>query len=214
MGYMTLSDFRTEVQSALGDRGFVDTRLDRWINFAYLDLCAALPHPELTEEDTTQSTANAVNSVNVPTGAMVVLIVRNTTDDSKMEWVPLNEYWRYSQTAGVASKWTRQKAKILLNPVPNSVKSLRIIYLKTPARLTAAGDVSTLVDTWDSAIFMLAVHFGLLAIGEENRAMAWLQRAVNYIQSRLIEGGMVATLSGLGLTLPTPTTGIISQPEG
>lgn len=212
MGYMTLTDFRTDVQSALGNRGIGNGQLDRWTNFGYLDLCGAVQHPELTEEDTSQSTANGTNFVNVPTGALVVTLVRNTTDDSKLDWIPLTEYWRRAQSAGIAVAWTRQKSKILLNPVPNSIKALQILYIDTPTRLSAVSDTSVLTDTWDSAIFMLAVHHGLLALGEEGRAMVWFQRAVNYIQSRMVEGGLVPTMSGLGLTLAGTTDGQSSAP--
>ena len=214
MAYMQLADYRTDLQTALGDRGLSNTILDRHINFAYLDIIGAVKFPELVEEDTSQSTANGVNSVNVPTGAMLVDLVRNTTDDVKLQWIPLQEYWRLTQAAGVAAKWSRQKNKIMLNPVPNGIKALRILYIKSPARLSGSTDVTVLPDTWDSAVFLLSVHFGLLAVGEEDRATVWFQRALAYVQTRMTEEGLSMGASGLGLTLPLVGQKFTAQQAG
>ena len=214
MAYMQLTDYRTDLQSALGERGLANSQLDRWINFAYLDLIGAVQFPELTEEDTTQSTVAGQNYINVPTGAMLIQLVRNVTDDAKLSWVPLTEYWRLPQTSAVPTKWSRQKAKIMLNGVPSGIKSMQIIYIKSPTRLSGATDVIALTDTWDDAVFLLSVHHGLLALGEEQRAAAWFNRAASYITSRMTEEGLTATTPGLGLTLPFVAQKAVAEQMG
>ena len=58
-------------------------------------------------------------------------------------------------------------------------------------------------DIWDPAIFLLAVHQGLLALGEEQRSAAFLGRAISYIQSKITETDMHMEASGLGGSLPS-----------
>lgn len=201
MGVMTLTNFRDDTQSALGDRGLGNTSLDRWINQAYLDIAGAVEFDILQEEDTAQSTVNGTVSVNVPTGAHKVKYVRNTTGDTLLEWVPVTELYRRSQTSGTPIVWTQRKNLILFNPIPNAVLALRIGYRKSPTVLSAVGDVTVLPDYWDAPIFILAVHYGLLSRGEDQRAMVWLQRAAAYIQSRITEKDLMED-RGLNWTLP------------
>ena len=42
MGLMTLADFQTDLQSALGDKGLANAKLNRWINAGYYDLAGAV----------------------------------------------------------------------------------------------------------------------------------------------------------------------------
>lgn len=213
MGLITLAQFRTDVQSALGDRGLVDATLDRWINLSYLDIGGAVEFEVLQEEDTAQSTVSGTVSVNVPTGAHKVKYVRNTTGNTLLEWVPKTEFYRRQQSAGTPTAWTQHKALILLNPIPNAVLALRIGYRKSPTALSAVGDVTVIPDYWDAAIFLLAVHYGLLAKGEDNRAMVWLQRAASYIQSRITENDLMED-RGLHWSLPLIQNQLIAGQKG
>jgi hypothetical protein len=198
MGLLTLTNFRDDLQAALGNKGHVNGTLDRWINLAYLDVTGSEAFEALTSEDTSQSTVSGTNSVNVPPGAHVVIVVRNTATDTKLDWLPKEEYWRYSQSSsGSPTKWTRQANKILLHPVPNAIQALRIVSTKSPTVLSGTSDLTAIPDTWDAAIFMISVHYGLLARGEEQRAMIWLQRAVAYMQSRMTEASVHMTTRGL-----------------
>lgn len=214
MGYMTLADFRADIDAALGNYSIAPTKLDRWINQAYMELAGGVNFEILVEEDTSQSTTPSIITVNVPIGAISVDLVRNTTDDKLLGWVALSEFWRLSQTPGVPVKWCRRKNTILLNPVPNSVKALRILYRKYPTRFSAVGDLSVLPDTWDTAIYLLAAHYGLLARNEEQRAMIWLSRAATYIASRMTDEQLEYTTRGVGLNLPIVAQKAYSEKEG
>ena len=66
-------------------------------------------------------------------------------------------------------------------------------------------------DSWDVAVWMMSVHYGLLALGEDNRSMAWLSRAITYIQSRMTEGDLQATASGLGASLPAGMQSLLNR---
>lgn len=203
MGYMTLSDFRIDLQSALGDRGLHDPRLDRFINFGYLDLCGAVDFEVLEAQDVSQSTAIGNQNLNVPANAMLVRIVRDTTVGRLLGWIPKVEFYRRAFTPNAAPlNWTRDGAVIKLNPTPNAVDAMLIIYKKTPVLLAATTDVSVIPDIWDPAIFLLSVHHALLALGEEQRSTTWLARAISYIQSRMTENDLHENASGLGASIP------------
>lgn len=212
MGFMTLDNFRTDLQSALGDRGIVNERLDRWINFGYLDICGSIDFEVLDEEDTTQSISTGANTANVPAGALIVKLVKDTTNDNLLGWIPKPEFHRLSASAtGAPTKWTRHKNQIFVHPKPTATTAIRIIYKKPPTRLINATDVTVLPDVWDAAVFMLAVSYGMLALGEEQRAGVWLQRVVHYIQTRMTEERMHSGESGLGLSLPVVGQSMLAQ---
>jgi hypothetical protein len=201
MGVMTLSDFRSDIQQAMGNRGLGNPFLDRHINYGYQDVCGMVDFEEL-EEDAASSTTQGQVHVTMPATAWLIKVVRNTTDDTRLEWVPKTEFWRLSQAGGIPTRWTRHKDQILLNPLPNVSKSLKIVYKKSPAILAAVTDMSVLPTTWDAAIFLFAAHFSLMALGEEQRAGAWFQRGIAYVQSRMTEGEVKESSAGLGLTRP------------
>jgi hypothetical protein len=202
MGFMTLADFRTDLQSALGDRGFENPRLDRWVNFGYLDLAGAIGFESL-ERDVERATVIGNRSVAVPDNIMAVKVIRDKTNDRIVSWVPKTEYFRRSSaSAGQPTHWTRHGEEILLHPVPDGVFAIDIFYHAMPDRLTGVGDTTALPDTWDVAIHLLSVYHALQAVGEEQRASSWWARAVSFIQTRLSEDLIQATSGGLGLSLP------------
>jgi hypothetical protein len=202
MGYMTLDDFRTDVQSALGDRGFDNPRLDRWINYGYHDLAGSVDF-EVLDDDETTATVDATQTIASPANSMVVKLIRNNTSDNLLGWVPKAELMRRSVTITSEPKnWTRHKDLIYLSPVPDGVYSLFVVFKTPPARFTTAVDVSVFPDIWDPAIFQLSVHHALLALGDEQRSVAWLSRAITYIQTRITEADLHAEASGLGASLP------------
>jgi len=202
MGYMTLDDYRTDVQSALGDRGFGNERLDRWINFGYLDLAGSVDF-EVLDDSEVVATVAATQTIDAPDNAMIVKLVRDTTSDNLLGWNPKAELFRKSMvTQGVPLNWTRHKDLIYLSPIPDAEYSLLVIFKTPPDRLAVSTAVSVFPDIWDPAIFQLSVHHALLAIGDEQRSASWLSRAVTYIQTRMTEADLHADASGLGASLP------------
>jgi hypothetical protein len=212
MGFMTMDDFRTDLQSAMGDKGIDNTRLDRWINYAYLDLAGSVDF-EVLDEDDTVATVAATQTIDAPDNTMIIKFIRNTTSDALLGWVPKGELFRRSSViTGPPTQWTRHGSVIYLHPVPDAVYSLFIISKIPPDLMTSGTDVTVFPDTWDAAIFFLSVHYGLLAIGEEQRSAAWMSRAVSYIQSRMTEKDLHAKAAGLGASLPGD--GSITAPGG
>jgi len=214
MGAIALSTYRSDLQSALGDRGLDNTRLDSWINQGYYDLAGAVDF-EVMDTNSTVATVSSVQTITTPTNALIVKFLKDTTSDNLLGWLPKMELFRRAITPTAQPKyWTRHAASIYLSPVPDAAYNMFIVYKKPPTKLTAVGDVSTFADTWDTAVFQLAVHHALLALGEEQRAVAWLQRAILYIQSRMTETDLHAEASGLGASLPSGAAGLMRRLEG
>lgn len=204
MGYMLLTDFRTEVQSSVGDRGFTNARLDRWINFGYLDLAGAIDFEELTETDTFNAVIGQ-NNYPIPIDARLIQLVINDTDETLLQFIDKSEFYRLNRTAQAPPlKWTRVEEEILLNPTPDATDSFITVYKKDPVRLLNDGDTTILPDTWDAAVTLLATYHGLLAIGQEQRATQWFARAVTYIQSRITQEEAFIRTPGLGLVYAVP----------
>jgi hypothetical protein len=202
MGLMTLADFREDLQSALGERGYANARLDRWINFGYLDLTGAVEF-EVLADDEEIDTANGQNYIATPDNALIVTAVRDNDNDNILAWIPKTEYLRRLQaTSGDPTHWTRHKDTILLHPVPDAVIALGVYTIEPPAILALVSDTTVLPDTWDPAVFQLSVHHALLATADEQRAVAWLSRAIAYIGSRITESDYHGSREGLGASIP------------
>jgi len=200
MGLMTLADFETDLQSALGDRGILNARLDRWINAGYYDLAGAVEF-EILSNDESVNTVNATQTITAPTNTLIIQYIKDTTSDNLLGWVPKGELLRKAITpTGQPLYWSRHKLNIILAPVPDGVYALSIYTLEPPTVLTGTA-VTLFPETWDQAVFLLAGHNALLALGDEQRSAAWLGRGITYIQSRMTEQDIQANASGLGASL-------------
>ena len=203
MAYMTLADYRTDLQSALGDKGIDNSRMDRWINFGYHDLAGSVDF-EVTDQDETVATVQSTQTIAVPTGTEIVKLIKDTSNDALLGWIPKAEMFRRAVTpTGPPTHWSRHGNLIYFHPVPNAVINMFIIHKLAPDRMTNVADVSVFSDIWDPAIFLLTVHHGLLALGEDQRSASWLGRAISYIQTRMTEVDMHSQASGLGASIPT-----------
>ncbi len=214
MGLMSLDDLRTDVQSALGDKGITNSRLDRWINFGYLDLGGSVDF-EILEGDTTTATSTGVQTIAVPTDTEIIKLIKDTTNDTLLGWIPKVEMFRRSITpTAVPINWTRHGNLIYLHPVPNGTINMFIVHKDAPAILSSGSDITVFADIWDPAVFLLAVHQGLLALGEDQRSASWLGRAISYIQSKITEVDMHVISSGLGASIPNGLVGLQSRLAG
>ena len=201
MGLITFTEFKADLESALGARSILDATLGRWVNYAYYDLAGSIDFEEF-DADSTIPTVGGTPHITAPTNSQVIQLVKDTTNDALLGWIPKSEFYRRAViTTGAPRVWTRHGALIKLNPTPSGVVNLLVIYKTPPAVLTAAA-VTTISAVWDQAIFFLSVHQGLLALGEEARATVWLQRAVTYIQTRMTEQDLHFVKEGLGPSLP------------
>ncbi len=203
MGVLTLLELRTEVDSSMGNKTDIpDPRVDTWINLAYIDVASGIDFSELDGELVIPTVVGQNNYVG-PVDPLVVDLVRDDTNDNLLTWVPKNEYFRLNRSInGPVKRWTRSAAEILVFPPPDAIVSLTAFFKVTPALLGADGDVTILPSFVDNALILLAPAYGLLATGEDQRAIVWLNRAINFLQSRLTNQDLSFLLGGLSKTQP------------
>lgn len=200
----TLDNFRDDVQSAIGERGIANAKLNRFINDAYLDVCKGVDFEDLEKSDTSQTTVDGTEDYDVPTGSLVVKGVIDTTNDNLLEFITKYEFYRRRSTdasdEGEPTEWTRHIDKIKLHPVPDDAYALEILYKVVPTLLSADADTLAIPEVWDPVVLMLAIHYSFLSLGEEDRAMVYFQRAVAYIQSCITEADYFAETLSLGVS--------------
>lgn len=188
MGYMALSDFRSSVQSALGNRSLANASLDQYINFGYLDIAGAITFQVLNSEYSLTTLA-ANFSVDAPSNIFSVLHIRNVSNRKLLTWMPLPDLFRKIPLTppGEVVGWNHYGSKIYLFPTADAVYTLNAFVRRSPDRLTDAADVSVLPDEFDTPILMMANYYGFLLNAEEERASYWLGLAINNLQAKLVE---------------------------
>lgn len=186
MGYITLADYRTEIQVNLGSRALANSSLDRYINFGYLDVCSAI-NADLLDSESSLSTSSGSAYVSIPANTLVVKYMRNVSADALMSWTPFADiHGRKSTPLGAPSRWNVYGGRVYLRPIPDNVYSLIAFLRKSPTRLMGGTDASILGDEFDTCIMFLANYHGFLLNGEEERAAYWLSLAINNLQTKIV----------------------------
>lgn len=204
MGLLTLLQIRTEVDSSMGNQTSVlDPRINTWINLAYTDIASGINFAELDDEFDIATVVGQFEYAG-PVNPLAVDLLRDETNERLLTWIPKKEYFRLNRGSnGTVLRWTRRGASILVYPPPDAIVTLRAQFKVTPPALVGDGDVTILPSYVDNALIFLAVSYGLLATGEDQRAIVWLNRAVNYLSSRLTDQDFSFLLGGLAQTQPS-----------
>lgn len=204
MGVLTLAQIRTEVDSSMGNKtNVLDARLDTWINLAYNEIASGIDFEELSDEFDISTVVGQFEYVG-PTNPLVVQLLRDETNERLLTWIPKNEYFRLNRsTNGIVLRWTRRGQDILVWPPPDAIVTLRAQYKVTPPALAADGDTTILPSFVDNALIFLGVAYGLLATGEDARAITWVNRAAAYLSTRITDQDFSFLLGGLAKTQPS-----------
>lgn len=203
MGMMQLSEFREELIAVLGTRIDIDApRVDRWVNFGYLDVTGSVEFEELEEERDYVVNATEDSTV-LEADVRSVLGVRSSL--GMLQWMPRYEWLRMKGISGVALKWTRVGSAIKVSPASTTGITLNAIVKTESARLTDDTDTSVIPQTWDMAIHYMAVSHAFFAVDETSNGVVWFNRAVAYMKTRANDEGrkMVDPAIG-GLAPPSP----------
>lgn len=169
---------------------------------AYHDIASGVDFVELTDTSSPATSAGPGNwSLSAPANLITVEHIRNATSDYLLGWIPVVEFLRLPRaTLGPPKKWSRRETSILLYPTPDAVYTLEIDYKRTPAKLSLDADVTILPPYVDTAIWLLATSYGFQAVGEDARAISWLNRVIAYLSSRITEQDFSSMIEGLEKT--------------
>jgi len=208
MGVLTLLEIRTELDSTMGSRSNVDdARRDIWINLAYTDIASGIDFTEL-DDDFTFNTVQSQPNYPVPPDSLIIQLLRDEDNDNLLTWIPASEYFRLEITGTLEApplRWTRRGDEFLLFPLPDAIISLKSYFKQTPPPLVGDGDVTILPPYVDNGVLLLGIAYGLLAVGEDQRATVWANRAITYLGSRLTGQDFSFLLGGLTQTQPVVT---------
>jgi hypothetical protein len=176
--------------------------LDTWINLAYTDIASGIDFDELDGEFDIATVVGDFDYAG-PVNPLVIQMVRDETNQRLLTWIPKTEYFRLNRsTNGSPMRWTRRGDEVMVWPPPSAIVTLRTFYKITPPALALDTDVSVLPPYVDNALVLLAPAYGLLAVGEDQRAIVWLNRAINFLSSRLTGQDFSFLLGGLAKTQP------------
>lgn len=167
-----------------------DPVLGEWTNLGYFEVAGAVDFPEL---DVTKmvNTVIGANAYALPAGLVQIQTVYDSVAKYGLRRVEKAELFRQDLAEPGAPKiWTRHGASLYIHPTPTTIRSLSLIGRSEPDQMVADADKTILPKTWDAAIKLLAVCYALWDLNEDARATTWYNRALNYMQSRLIEGQM------------------------
>ena len=202
MGTWTLADFQEELQSALGNRGKSNTWLNRRINAAYDEVCGAIEFAGL-KTSATFVTVDGTAAYDLEDDLVGILSVVDQTNDRRLTRVEFKDYWGKNpdeEVEGEPTYWARNGSCVYLWPTPDTDDdSFRVVYLKQPDHLSTAAGVTVIPATWDMAVHMLSVHYGCLALGNEEKGMYWFGRAIAYMKSRKQDRELDKTSLAAGL---------------
>ena len=185
MGSWTFENLKDYLKIQFGQRTDIESPTNYygiWVNTAYKRLTTRnrfwglrqdFYFPQL-EVSTTASTSAGVAYVSVPSDALIIRGVWDSTNDRTLDNISWQEYISYTGRATTSSRnkpteWIRQGTYIYLYPTPDATYSLTIYYRKVPASLSALADVTLIGTEWDEAILLLARIIGLQWMNEMDK---------------------------------------------
>lgn len=202
MGSLSYTSMKDRVLFQLGgpSRTELTTPTDYigiWVNMALSDLTTknrvmglkkgfVFPQLEVKTDDTT---VDGQAYVSVPTDALIIRHVFDTTNGKQLFRIRWHEYIAYTDRETAASEgkpteWVRSADKIYLHSTPDSAYDLDIFYKKLHPALSLSTDVTEIGDEWDDVIVSLAVLKGT----------QWLK---NWDEYKILKGEWLENVSAM-----------------
>ena len=188
MARLTASDMVDMVRDGLGGETtetMSDTRILRFINQSYLELCAEHKPPQLSTSTTiTTTSGTATYEVSVSD----VLSYDDMEDDTNNLLLYRMAEWQYrrftqgSTTSGVPVYWyidgvgDNNRDNITFWPTPAGTYTINVYYTQAPDELVTSPTAtsSILREPWDDSIIHRAISRGWRMLGDFDAAGKWL----------------------------------------
>lgn len=181
MGAYTFEEMKEYIKLRMGQRPDMeninsDNYFGIWVNASYRQIATKkqfyFPQMETSGTDTT---TDGTAYVDVPSDALNIIHVLDTTNSRNLVKIARREYLEYTDRAdtdaeGEPTEWTRIGGYLYLHKTPDTTgETITMWYRKIPAKLTGTG-TSALDDAWDEPIIELATFKGLMWLGEFEKA--------------------------------------------
>ena len=175
-----------------------------WVNEAYKEICSSeyfmnIPKkmiiPDL-EYSTTETTTAGTPYIDVPSSALIIRKVMDSTNGSKLSWISWRKYIAYTDRAdsgsrGTPTNWVHGTGKIYLHPTPDATITEEVFYKKLPGDLTGS-ETTVIGSEWDLIIVRLAALNGMTALGDYINIKPLkeeiIEKATGIIHSYYMEG--------------------------
>ena len=191
MARLTAQDMVEMVRDSLGgetSETISDTRVLRYINQSYLEICSQYGFDQL-DTDTTVTTVSGTAEYELSVSD--VMEINNVVDDTNnLTLYPMSEdqYHRFTQgnaQSGVPIYWyidgvgSNNRWNMKFWPTPNGAYTINVYYKKKPTELvlTPAATSAVTPEQWDDSIIYRAVSRGWMMLGEPDIAGKWRQMA-------------------------------------
>lgn len=178
MGYLTLKDFRDELNLSLGEnRQTGNERLDRWINLGYLQAVNEGLF-EGIKEVATAVTVVGQREYDLPTDLMSIVGVADLTNKHrlvKMSWANMQGLDRTIQ--GQPKYYARRRRSLYTWPVSNGIFDLEINYLEEICPMIEDDDRTVLPQAYDPWINHLAKVEAFSALKDKESVAFYTQLA-------------------------------------
>ena len=187
MARLTADDMIDMVRDALGGESsetISDTRILRYINQSYLELCSRYDFQQLSTSTTiTTSDGIAAYELSVANVLSFTSII-DDTNNLLLRTMSEPQYHKYTQgstTSGTPSKWflsgvgSNDRYEVTLWPTPAGAYTLNVYYNQKPDELvTSPAATSPIIpEPWDDSIISRAVSRGWRMLGDLAAAKEW-----------------------------------------
>jgi hypothetical protein len=200
VGKMTLGRFRSRLTTILGDRSFDNEDLDDWINAGLYELTGAIDMEELRENVVIRTIPGRQKYflLNEPYSVSGVLFYN---DSRRLLRVGLDILLARSRERGRPDSWARDGKFIVFHPIPDKAEDIQVYGFKEARALEEDEDTTPYRATWDRAILLLGAANALFDVGDSERAVQYLERARQYIGSRVAEPARDSHSEGAGVNV-------------
>lgn len=194
MGYMSLLEFREELNMALGDFAQSSNKpLDRWINRAYIEVVSKIEYDGLLVEETFSSilgqadyTFPAAGDTPLTERILGIKVLVDLTNKRRLLHVPTRNFMLYDpETQEIPKIYSRRGQIISLWPTPDAAANYKFIAILEPAKLSVGADITVIPAAWDHAILLLAERNGWQTLRRRDEAVLAHQSAMTYINQTL-----------------------------
>lgn len=200
MGFMTLKDFRDQVNLNLGDRReSSNDRLDNWINRGYVEVAFSKEQEWMKICNVFTTIADQYDYA-LPSDFFAFISLADRTNKRRLVKTDLANYMLKDQEkTGKPQGYARRRDTLYLWPTPDGAYSIEMYYFWNPPILTAEADQSMMGHFFDHAIVLLATRNAWLALGDMEKATLFHQSADNYIRRFDAESGWAVDEPQLGV---------------
>lgn len=197
MGEMTLTDFRSDLTSAISRGTISTTLLDRWINASLREFGHAIKFREL-EKTTDVTPVQGTNVVALPAdfrswheeGLWIISPtdrVGRVRRESRKQYL-MNADLDVTTNQGIFTYYHVYGLNLYLRPFADgTVTTLRAHYWAKVVKFTGVNDVSQFDEDWDDIIFTGALYRGYRHFGEHDRYINVRNDFIGMIRSRVMD---------------------------